>query len=602
MKSNLGRAIALLTARERRQGAQLLLLVAMMALFESVGVVAIMPFLAVLADPAMIETNAILARMYSLAGAPPTETFLLWLGLGAIGLILFGSVVRTITEYALNRFIQMRVHSFGARLLECYLRQPYDFFLRRHSGDLQRAILSESENVVTNVYWPGLMMISNGTILLALVTVLLLVDPVVAFSAALVLGGAYMIVYRIVRGHLHRIGDEGVGLNRARFQAATEALGGIKGIRLLGAERHYISRFIGPSRALARRMSTGTTISSVPKYAIEAIGFTGILGLALLMLARHGGDSAQMGEVLPLIGLYAFAGYRLLPAVQAIYRGFTMLRFGDAGLESIEVDLRLSETSGRDLPETMIPPMPLMREIALEGVDYAYPGSEDVGLHGVSLRIPAGARVGIVGRTGAGKTTLVDVILGLLEPSRGRLLIDGVPVTEDTLRNWQRSIGYVPQDIYLRDGTVAENIAFATPTDQIDMERVEHCARLARLHDFVAQELPRRYETEVGERGVRLSGGQRQRIGIARALYHDPALLVFDEATSALDNQTEREVMEAIAGLGGTKTILMIAHRLSTVQDCDMIVVLDHGRIVATGTYQDLLEESPHFRDIAAAA
>lgn len=599
--SNLRRTIRLLTPKERLQGLRVLLLVALMALFESVGVVAIMPFLAVLADASMITTNPILARIHALAGNPPAETFLLWLGIAAISLILFGSIVRTVTEFTLNRFIQLRVHSFGARLLETYLRQPYGFFLSRHSGDLQRAILSEAEKVVTHVYWPAMMMIANGTILLALVVVLVAVDPMVAVGAGLVLGGSYALVYWVVRGHLRRIGEEGVALNRDRFQATTEALGGIKGIRLLGAERHYLGRFAIPSEALARRMSAGNTISHVPKYAIEAVGFSGVLGLALLLLARHGGNSAAMGEVLPLIGLYAFAGYRLLPAVQAIYRGFTLLRFGDAGLESIEADLALA-TQGRDLPETMAAPMPLKRLVTLEGVEYTYPGSDGVGLHGVDLNIRAGARVGIVGRTGSGKTTLLDTILGLLEPSSGRLLIDGVPVTAQSLRSWQRSIGYVPQDIYLRDGSVAANIAFATPEDEIDMARVEASARLARLHDFVAQDLPEGYRTEVGERGVRLSGGQRQRIGIARALYHDPVLLAFDEATSALDNQTEREVMEAIASLEGGKTILMIAHRLSTVRDCDLIIVMDRGRIVASGTYDDLLAQSEHFREIAAAA
>jgi ABC-type multidrug transport system fused ATPase/permease subunit len=599
--TNLRRATALLTPSERVQGLRVLCLVALMAVFESAGVVAIMPFLAVLADPAMIESNRLLAALHAAAGAPPTQTFLLWLGLGAMGFIIVGALVRTITEFTLNRFIQLRVHSFGSRLLESYLRQPYSFFVSRHSGDLQRAILSEAEKVVTNVYWPSMMMISNGTILLALVIVLIAVDPLVALGAAAVLGGAYAVVYTVVRGHLRRIGADGVVQNQKRFQAASEALGGIKGIRLAGAERHYLARFTEPSEALARRMSASNTISHVPKYAIEAIGFAGVLGIALLMLTRHGGNAATMGEVLPLIGLYAFAGYRLLPAVQAIYRGFTMLRFGDAGLESIAADLALAE-GGRELPRRRAEPMPLRDAVALESVDFTYPGSDGVGLHGVSLRIPAGARVGIVGRTGAGKTTLVDMLLGLLEPRSGRLLVDGAPITAETLRAWQRSIGYVPQDIYLRDGTVAENIAFATPTDSIDPARVEASARLARLHDFVTQELPSGYQTQVGERGVRLSGGQRQRIGIARALYHDPELLVFDEATSALDNQTEREVMDAISTLGGGKTILMIAHRLSTVQNCDMIVVMDHGRVAATGTYESLLAESPHFREIATAA
>ena len=523
----------------------------------------------------------------------------LMLGAGALGLVLVGAAVRTVTELAINRFIQMRVHSFGVRLLETYLRQPYPFFLQRHSGDLQRAILSEAEKVVEAVYWPGMLLVANGTVLAVLVGLLVAIDPGVALGAAVVLGGAYATIYVAVRQRLRRIGAEGVAANTARFQATSEALGGIKGIRLQGAERQALERFAAPSETLARRIAASTTIAHVPKYAIEAIGFGGILALSLVLLARHGADGAALGQVLPLIGLYAFAGYRLLPAVQAVYRGFTMLRFGDAGLASVEADLRL----GREVPDLPAGPppaaLPLNTSLRLEGVSFAYPGGSGAGLHGIDLTVPAGARVGIVGRTGSGKTTLVDVILGLLMPVSGGVLVDGAPLTPDRLRGWQRAIGYVPQDIFLRDGTIAENIAFGV---DIDPARVERAARLAQLHDFVANELPQGYATEVGERGVRLSGGQRQRIGIARALYHDPALLVFDEATSALDNETERQVMAAIAGLAGERTVLMIAHRLSTVRDCDMIVVLEGGRLAGLGRYDTLLADNDAFRRIAAAA
>ncbi len=601
MGANWRRAIALLTPRERLRGMQVMGMIVVMALFETLGVLAVMPFLAVLADPGMISSHSAMARVHGWLGAPDARTFLMWLGAAALGLIVVGAAVRTVTELAINRFIQLRVHSLGARLLATYLRQPYPFFLNRHSGDLQRAILSEAEKVVETVYWPGLLLLANGTVLLALVGLLVVVDPAVALGAAVVLGGAYALVYAIVRNRLKRIGEEGVAFNRARYQATTEALGGIKGIRLLGAERQVLDRFARPSEALARRIAASTTIAHVPKYTIEAIGFGGILALCLVLLARHGADGEGMGQVLPLVGLYAFAGYRLLPAVQAIYRGVTMLRFGDAGLSSIEADLRLG-ASAPDLPETAPPAMPLRRAIELSAIGYVYPGSDGTGLRDVTLTIAAGARVGIVGRTGSGKTTLVDVILGLLPPDAGSIAVDGQRLGAGNIRAWQQAIGYVPQDIFLRDGTVAENIAFATPHDRIDPDRVERAARMAQLHDFVAQELPQGYATEVGERGVRLSGGQRQRIGIARALYHDPALLVFDEATSALDNETERQVMAAIRALGGDRTILMIAHRLSTVQDCDMIVVLDHGRVAGTGRHEDLMQSCDAYRAIAAGA
>ena len=596
------RALALLTPRERVRGLQVLALIVLMALFEALGVLAIMPFLAVLADPGMIESHALLARLHAAAGAPETARFLMLLGAGALGLVVVGAAVRTVTELAINRFIQTRVHSFGVRLLQTYLRQPYPFFLQRHSGDLQRAILSEAEKVVQAVYWPGMLLVANGTVLVVLVALLVAVDPLVALGATVVLGSAYLSIYLAVRQRLRRIGAEGVAANQARFQATTEALGGIKGVRLQGAERQVLDRFAAPSEALARRIAASTTISHVPKYAIEAIGFGGILALALVLLARHGADGAALGQVLPLIGLYAFAGYRLLPAVQAVYRGFTMLRFGDAGLASVEADLRL----GRDVPDLPAGPppalLPLRQALRLERVSFAYPGGSGAGLHGIDLTVPAGARVGIVGRTGSGKTTLVDVILGLLTPDAGQVLVDGAALTPDRLRGWQRAIGYVPQDIFLRDGTIAENIAFGADPDDIDPAAIERAARLAQLHDFVTTELQRGYETRVGERGVRLSGGQRQRIGIARALYHDPTLLVFDEATSALDNETERLVMDAIAGLGGDRTVLMIAHRLSTVRDCDMILVLEGGRLAGLGRYEDLLADNDAFRRIAAAA
>ena len=594
------RILGLLTARERQRAALLLVMIMVMALFDMIGVAAIMPFLAVLADPGMIETSRPLAWMHARLGTPDPTVFLFWLGIGAMALILVGAAVRTLTEYAVNRFIQLRVHSIGSRLLAVYLRQPYEFHLSRHGGALQKTILSEVERVVSIVIWPALLMIANGAVLVALAGLLIVVDAGVALGVAGVLGLSYGIIYLTVRRRIGRVGRDSVEADRARFEAAGEALGGIKDIRLRGVEGFFLDRFAAPSERLARAQALSLTISNVPKYAVEAVAFCGLIALALVLMLRHGGaGSAALGAFLPLIGLYAFAGIRMLPAVQGLYRGATMITFGDAALDSALRDL---DEGNRLPPPPAAPPapLPLTDALVLDRVGYRYPEAARPGIADISLTLPSGSTLGVVGRTGAGKTTLIDVLLGLLPPSQGRILVDGAEVTSATRPAWAASIGYVPQEIFLLDASIAENIALGLDPARIDPARVERAARLARLEPMIA-ELPEGLATRIGERGVRLSGGQRQRIGIARALYSDPALLVFDEATSALDTATEREVMAAIAGLAGTKTIVMIAHRLSTVEACDSIVVLENGRLVGQGSFAELIATNPQFRAIAAA-
>jgi ABC-type multidrug transport system fused ATPase/permease subunit len=289
------------------------------------------------------------------------------------------------------------------------------------------------------------------------------------------------------------------------------------------------------------------------------------------------------------------ATMRLLPSLQQIYFGMVTIRSAGPVLDVIVADFASSPPPLPD-PEPDAPPMKLERELALDGVSFAYDSTDRPTLQGVDLTIPARATVGIVGGTGAGKTTLVDLVLGLLSPASGAIRVDGTTLTPDNLRSWRGSIAYVPQTIFLTDDTIAANIAFGVPKAEIDMAAVEHAAQVAALHDFILSDLPAGYETRVGERGVRLSGGQRQRIGIARAMYRDPTLLIMDEATSALDNVTEREVMEAVQRIRGDKTIILIAHRLSTVRSCDTIFLMERGRLLAQGSYDTLLATSAVFR------
>ncbi|PKP75496.1 MAG: ABC transporter ATP-binding protein [Alphaproteobacteria bacterium HGW-Alphaproteobacteria-6] len=592
------KAFRLLTRRERRRGVLVLGVVLIVALFEALAVVSVVPFMSALGNRDMVETNRYMKFVYDWMGFASANDFLLFLGIASFALLVTAAVVRILGKYHVTVFAQMLRSSIETRLLENYLRQPYEFHLNRHSGDLAKSILSEVDQVINNVFQPIANMLAQVFTLLILVVVLLIYNPVVALTAVVVLGGAYWVIYAIIRQYIDRIGAARAKANRARFETTVEAIGGVKDIRLLGREQAYLDRFRAPSRKMSRYLAMDQVLGQVPKFLIEAIAFGSILlmSLALMAGAREG---EGLGTVLPTLGLYAFAGYRILPAIQQIYRSLTQMRFGAPAVTTIHDDLRNTRDLV-DIPQGPVAPLPLKDRLCLDAVSYGYPGAATAGVSDITLEIAAGTTLGIVGSTGAGKTTLVDLILGLLTPSAGHIAVDGTRLTAENLRNWQANIGYVPQDIFLVDASISANIALGIAPDLIDAARVRQCARLAQVDSFIEGELPDQYQTRVGERGVRLSGGQKQRIGIARALYHDPEVIVFDEATSALDNLTERDVMKAVGALHGTKTIIMIAHRLSTVKICDRIVVLEKGRQTGLGSYAELSKGNAGFQRMLA--
>jgi ATP-binding cassette, subfamily B, bacterial PglK len=587
------RTLALLTPHEKRRGLLVLAMMVGLAVMETVGVASVMPFLAVLGNPDLVETNAALRWMYETGGFETVHRFLFVLGLGAFVIVVISAGMRIATTYAVSRFVYRRAYSLSARVLQAYLRQPYAFFLNRNSADMSKSVLSEVGEVTTLAFKPGMELISYGLVAASLVGFLVVVDPVVAVLVALVVGLSYAMIYLSVRGLLRRIGQRRVVANRDRYQAAGEAFGGIKDLKVLGREGAYLARYRKPAAQYARYQYLKAIVEKAPRYLIEAVAFGGILGLALFLMATR----EDLGSVLPLLGLYAFAGYRLIPASQKIFSSLSSLRYAGPAVEAIHEDLSASPPREPDSHERSA--AALVNEIRFDSVSFRYPGAEGYALEDLNLVIPARTSVGFVGSTGAGKTTAVDLVLGLLETTEGEIRIDGRPLEAVGIRSWQKAIGYVPQNIYLADGTVSENITFGIDGDEIDQEAVERAAHVARIHDFVTSELPAGYDTVVGERGIRLSGGQRQRIGIARSLYHDPQVLVFDEATSALDTATERAVMEAVEGLRGEKTVIIIAHRLSTVERCDRIVVLDAGRIVGVGAFEELKASNQTFRKLA---
>ena len=592
----------LLTADERRSALRVLVVILVAALSSAASIVSIVPFLTVLADAEKIQTAPFLRRIYDTFGFTSDYSFLIAVGLGSFAVIVLTNALQILKIYMITNFSMNQSHLLSCRLLGGYLRQPFEFFLNSHTGNLNKAVLSEAGMVVSQFYRPLAELIASLLSAIAILTVVILVNPLIAGSALLLLGGVYAAMYGTARTFLRRIGQERVQLNAQRFRTAGEALGGIKDIKLLGRESTYLDQYVSSSRAMATKQAQASLISGLPQFVVQSFAFGGIILLCLLLVDRSAYETgAPLGDLLPLIGVFAFAGQRILPELAKIYNTFSKLQYGLGVVESVTSDFEQT-ANGLPLPRSLPPGIGLSERLQLDHVSYSYPNAEGAGLHDIRLDIRRGERIGIVGSTGAGKTTLADIVLGLLTPQDGVMRVDGTPITVENLRAWQQSVGYVPQDIFLTDTSITENIALGVPRFEIDTERAIRCANMAQLHDFITAELPAGYDTTVGERGVRLSGGQRQRIGIARALYHDADLIVFDEATSALDNLTERDVMDAIAALPGDKTIMMIAHRLSTVRQCDRIAVLHRGRLVGLGPWDSLISENPYFRLIVEAS
>jgi ATP-binding cassette, subfamily B, bacterial PglK len=590
--------LSLFTPREKKIFYIVMVGAIISAVIETVGVASILPFLAILSDPSSIQDNNILSFMYNTFGFTDDESFLTFVGLGVFSVVVLSLFSKVITLYALARFGFMRAASLSRRLLGGYLHQPYTWFLNRHSADLGRALLSEIDNLSQLVMVPALRLLANVVVVIFMILLLIAVDP----KASVLAGGFVMISYLAIFFGMRKViakrGNERLQANSERFQIAQEALGGAKEVKLMGLENVYAERFRDPAQLMARALTSNLVIGEAPRYVLEGVAFGGMLLFIIFMLVSQNGS---LEAVLPVLGVYAFAGMRLFPALQQVFRQAAGLRFHRSALEEICRDYAEVQRNIAERPKGPLPaPLPLTDRIELSKIRYAYPNAERLALDELDLTIKANTTVGIVGGTGAGKTTAVDLILGLLTPDEGEMRVDGTLITKENRRAWQRTIGYVPQQIFLTDESIRSNIAFGVPKEEIDDAAVEHAARIAELHNFVIEDLPQGYETMVGERGVRLSGGQRQRIGISRALYHDPDVLILDEATSALDNLTERAVMDAVHNLGHAKTIIMIAHRLTTVRDCEVILMLEHGRIIAVGTYGELFEQNTQFRALAS--
>tara|TARA_B100000029_G_C17604392_1_gene966922 strand:+ start:3491 stop:5284 length:1794 start_codon:yes stop_codon:yes gene_type:complete len=585
----------LLSDREKKHAYLLLVMILAMALLDMLGVASIMPFIAVLSNPEIVETNLLLNKVFKFSevfGIKTINEFLFFLGVFVFLFLLSSLTFRALTRYAQTRFLAMRNYSLSKRLLEGYLHQPYSWFLSRHSAEIGKTILSEVSKVVGKGLAPLLELITQSAVTVALIILLLLVDPKLTVVVGLTLSLSYGLIYKLTKSYVTRIGEKSIKVNEEKFTSLNEAFGAAKEIKLGGLEEIYIKRFSDPAKILAKDTASVSIIGEMPRFALEAITFGGMILVTLYLMSKSG----AFINTVPILALYAFAGYRLMPALQRIYNDIIRIRFTTPALNSIYDDLKsLQPYTPNKNQESLI----LKDRITLRNLYYNYPNSSRTALKNLNFSIQARSTVGLVGATGSGKTTAVDIILGLLEAQQGSLEVDGKIINKDNRNAWQNSIGYVPQHIFLSDDTVASNIAFGIDHKDINQGTVEYASKIANLHDFVSKELPQQYQTTIGEKGIRLSGGQRQRIGIARALYHKPQILILDEATSALDNLTEKAVMEAVRKLRKNITIIMIAHRLSTVKNCDNILLLEKGEVKEQGKFDKLIQISDQFRATA---
>ncbi|MFO1407132.1 MAG: ABC transporter ATP-binding protein [Steroidobacteraceae bacterium] len=587
---------ALLDESQKRRSAILLLVFSASAMLQVVGVASIAPFVALLDNTALIHTNRWLKAAYDIGHFHSDKQFLVWFAIAVMLLTVVSNAVGALTTRTSVRTSFAMGAEFQKDMFRGYLCQDYAVLARTNTATLMSALSQEAARFVYMVLTPLLNLISYSLTALTIVALLVAIDPVAALIVSAIIGVIYSATYRLSTERLSFHGRRVSEINEQRFRLMSESLGGLKEVKLLGTEAHYQSMFERLNSEGQRSNAAVVLLTDLPRFFLEAAAFCALLGLAIHMLIK----GADTDSIVAVLSLYAMAGYRLLPVAQNILRSASSIKANASVIEILAPHIKAGRAAPAndetDVAEGRFPAGP----IALEDVSYSYPETATPALRNVSISIPPRAITVLVGESGAGKSTLADILLGLLRPSHGAMTVGGALIDRTNVRRWQRNLGYVPQNIYILDATIADNIAMGSPTAR-SMDRVKRAAGLASLDRFI-ESLPRQYEQVTGERGGMLSGGQRQRIGIARALYHDAEVLIMDEATSALDAFTENEILESLRSLRGEKTIVMVAHRLSTIQAADWIVMLKNGSVAAQGHFRELAENNDDFRAMLAAA
>ncbi|MBT6443245.1 MAG: ABC transporter ATP-binding protein [Alphaproteobacteria bacterium] len=600
MFANLKKLFSLLSPSQRRNLFLLQFLVIFMAFAEIVSVFSIGPFMALIGNLDQLNGDGLIAEAYKFSGITDQNNFIIAVGAAVMTILTLSALISTFTLWRLAMYGAKVGADLGNRLFSYYMNESWLFHSQRNSSDLVNKISVETTRVTGSIILQLMFLNAKVTLVLFLSVSIFILDPKIALSGVAIFSFAYLFIYRLVKKQLELNGNMHTQGNRARFQLMSEGFGGIKEILLLGRQNFFKKRFSIVSENFFYAWGNSQVLSSVPRYFMELVSFSAAILLVMYFLVSNQGN---LEIILPMVSIYALAGFKLLPAFQQIYFSISTIQANIASYENIQADLKASAMNDVQdiqggLRDNILEKIKFLNAIQLSNISFAYPGAPQNLISNLTITFPKNQIIGLVGPSGSGKSTLIDILMGLVEPNAGELKIDEQILRASQKRLLQDTIGFVSQTIFLADSSIKENIGFGIPSSEIIDERVLQAIRLAHLEDVISS-LPNGIDTFVGERGVQLSGGQRQRIGIARALYNDPEILVFDEATSSLDGLTEKLIMEAVNSFAGKKTIILIAHRLSTVRGCDLIYFIENGKVADQGTYQHLLESNASFKKMS---
>ena len=572
----------------------LLFAMLMTGLLQVFGVSSILPLISVISDPRNVDRMGIVSEILDVLGATDIESAMVWLTMLAFAALVVSNILSAITSWFSFRFVWSVQSRLSTDVLARYMEHPYEHLLQRNPSEAEKNILSEVHVFTNGVMLPLLRFLSSGTVVVIIGIFLVVYNPLFALMATAVLGLGYLLTFSVLRRRIANAGERRVVANQARFQKASEAIAATKEAQILGRTSEFVSRYSVPAQRFATVTSLQQILAETPRYAIEVLAFGSVL-LISMFVAYTSDDVSEIGAI---AGIYAVAGYRLMPNMQRMYNAWSQIRFNRVVVKILFDDHQYGVAGTETYEQESKKIDALSGSIEIRDLKYRYPAAEEDVIDGINIDIGRGQTVCFVGETGSGKTTLAELILGMLPASSGGIFIDGTELSTTNARSWQDQIGYVPQDVYLIDDSIEANIAFGIPAGERDIARIRDAAQIARIDNFVETQLPYGYKTVIGDRGVRLSGGQRQRLGIARALYHEPSVLLLDEATSNLDRETEESLQQAIEAISGDLTVLVVAHRLLATRSSDMIYVLDNGRIINKGKYNDVVDESGGLRTV----
>jgi len=587
----------LLPAGDKYKLLALFVLMLLAAALEVAGIGMIPAFVAIVADPDKVMQHGAVGNLLEYLGITAPRELLIWGGATLIAVFVVKNTYIIFYYYIEARYTYNRFYKIAHRLMSSYMQAPYTFHLKRNTAELLRNSNHEVRLLINKIIRPSLNLAKEMLMTLAIIIFLLVLEPIITLVVFMLLGSSVGGFMMLTQKRMKQYGKEDQLHRSGLIKALNQGVGGIKDARVLNREAEFIEKFRFAAFRSSYLMRMYEFVSKIPKPIVETMAVAGIMLIAVLMVLQ----GREVAAIVPVLTLFAMATVRLMPALQNITKALTQLRYNIVVVDPLYSDIReLAEyrknfLNDRKKQERVV----LEKSIEARDIHYRYPGSDEWALDGISFMIQSGQSVAFTGSSGAGKTTIVDILLGLLDPVKGEILLDGKNI-QDQLSAWQRNIGYIPQFIYLSDETLRNNIAFGIPEKEIKDQNIWRALRLANLDEFV-QRLPKKLNTIIGERGVRLSGGQRQRVGIARALYHDPQVLVMDEATSALDNTTEKQIISAIDQLRGERTIITVAHRLTTVMNCDVIYFMRNGKIEANGTYNELVLQNERFKVLTEA-